>query len=101
MDGVTRYATSGEVVDLQTWRRRHDPAALQIDAEAIRQAGAAAHRLARQRRLRALCDAVVEALVTSDHPLASDPAALMELMETLEALRAEARFQAEHPVGGG
>jgi len=91
---------SGELVDLQTWRRRRDPAAARLDAADIRSAGTAAYRLARERRLKGLCDAVVEALVASEHPLAADPAALLELLETLEALRAEARFQAEFPVGG-
>jgi hypothetical protein len=89
-----------KVVELRAWRRRNVPSASHICAEDIRRAGTAAHRLAREQRLRSLCDSVVDALVESEHPLASDPAALLELLEILEKLRTEARFQADHPVRG-
>ncbi|MCR5875245.1 hypothetical protein LRS10_14275 [Phenylobacterium sp. J426] len=89
-----------EVVDLRAWRRRNDPASISAAPEEIRRAAARTRRLARERRLRDLCGDVVEMLAASEHPLASDPVALLELMEVLELLRAEARFQAEHPVRG-
>ena len=89
-----------KVVELRAWRRRNVPSASQICVEEIRRAGSAAHRLERETRLRSLCDSVVAALVLSAHPLTSDPAGLLELLDILERLRAEARFQAEHPVRG-